>query len=113
MRKVISRRVANQLNDEQKQERLETCRQNLSKLRHGTWRLCGIITDDETWIYHRQIDAKRIGEKLRQALGSDASSSRTVRRWGQHFREEREDVNDGFRPGRPVSVFTDENVEGV
>ncbi|CAF3142115.1 unnamed protein product [Rotaria sp. Silwood2] len=58
MRKITSRWVAHQLTDEQKQKRLQICRQNLEKFRNGTWRLCDIITGDETWIYHRQIDRK-------------------------------------------------------
>ncbi|CAF1401941.1 unnamed protein product [Rotaria sp. Silwood1] len=58
MRKVVSRWVAHQLTDEQKQKRLRICRQNLEKFRNGTWQLCDIITGDETWIYHRQIGRK-------------------------------------------------------
>ena len=58
MKKVVSRWVAHQLTDEQKQERLRIYRQNLEKFRNGTWRLCDIITGDETWIYHRQIGRK-------------------------------------------------------
>ncbi|CAF5091396.1 unnamed protein product, partial [Rotaria sp. Silwood1] len=55
IRKVISSSVAHKLTDEQKQERFRICRQSLEKFRNGTWRLCDIITGDETWIYHRQI----------------------------------------------------------
>jgi DNA polymerase elongation subunit (family B) len=58
MRKVTSRWVAHQLTDEQKQERLRICRQNLEKFRNGTWELRDIITGDEAWIYHRQIGRK-------------------------------------------------------
>ncbi|CAF1358854.1 unnamed protein product [Adineta ricciae] len=58
MSKVVSRWVAHQLTDEQKQETVRICRQNLEKFRNRTWRLCDIITGDETWIYHRQIDRK-------------------------------------------------------
>jgi len=58
MRKVTSRWVAHQLTDEQKQERLRICRQNLAKFRNGTWRLDDIVTGDETWIYHRQNGRK-------------------------------------------------------
>ncbi|CAF1278719.1 unnamed protein product [Rotaria sp. Silwood1] len=58
MRKVVSRWVAHQLTDEQKQKRLQIYRQNLEKFRNGTWQLCDIITGDETWIYHRQIGRK-------------------------------------------------------
>lgn len=57
-RKVIPRWVAHQLTDEQKEKRLQICRQNLEKFRNGTWRLCDIITDDETWIFHRQTGRK-------------------------------------------------------
>ena len=58
MRKVVSRLVARQLTDEPKQKRLQICRQNLEKFRNGTWRIGDIITDDERWIYHRQIGRK-------------------------------------------------------
>jgi hypothetical protein len=58
LRKVISGWVTHQLNGEQKQERLRICRQNLARFRTETWRLCDIITGDETWICHRQIDRK-------------------------------------------------------
>ena len=58
MRKVTSRSVAHQVNDEQKQERLRIFRQDLAKFRTGAWQLCDSITGDETWIYHRQIGRK-------------------------------------------------------
>ena len=58
MKKVTSRWVPHQLTDEQKQERVRLCRENLAKFRRGSWRLCDIITGDETWIYHRQIGRK-------------------------------------------------------
>lgn len=59
------------------------------------------------------IDAKTIYEELTEALGSDAPSDRSVRRWVQRFREGKEDVDDDPRSGRPISVFTDENIERV
>ncbi|CAF1086736.1 unnamed protein product [Didymodactylos carnosus] len=58
MRKVTSRWVPHQLTDEQKQERVRLCRENLTKFRGGSWRLCNIITGGETWIYYRQIGHK-------------------------------------------------------
>ena len=60
-----------------------------------------------------RIDTKTIYEELTQALGSDAPSDRTVRRWAQCFHEEKEDVDEDPRSGRPISVFTDENIEHV
>ena len=59
------------------------------------------------------IDAKTIYEELKEALGSDAPSARTVRRWAQRFRERKKDVDDDPRSGRPISVFTNENIERV
>ena len=43
--------VPHQLNDEQKRDRVRLCRENLAKFQDGSWRLCGIITGDETLVY--------------------------------------------------------------
>ena len=53
MKKNTSRWVLHQMTDEQKQERVKLCRENLAKFRDGSWRLCDIIACDETQIYHR------------------------------------------------------------
>ncbi|CAF3211688.1 unnamed protein product [Rotaria socialis] len=58
MKNVTSRWVPHQLTDQQKQQRVKLCRENLAKFKNGSWQLCDIITDDETWIYHRQIHRK-------------------------------------------------------
>ena len=58
MRKATPLWMSRELNDEQKQERVILCRENLAKFRSGFWRLCDIITGDETWIYHRQTGHK-------------------------------------------------------
>ncbi|CAF4038033.1 unnamed protein product [Rotaria sordida] len=58
MKKITSRWVSHQLTDEQRQERVKLCRENLTKFRNDSWRLCGIITGDETWIYHKQMGHK-------------------------------------------------------
>ncbi|CAF1115050.1 unnamed protein product [Rotaria sp. Silwood1] len=59
------------------------------------------------------IDSKTIFDELTEALGPDAPSYPTVRRWAKRFREGRDDVTDDPRSGRPISVLTDENVECV
>ncbi|CAF1396403.1 unnamed protein product, partial [Rotaria sp. Silwood1] len=59
------------------------------------------------------IDSKTIFDELTEALGPDAPSYPTVRRWAKRFREGRDDVTDDPRSGRPISVLTDENVERV
>ncbi|CAF1598792.1 unnamed protein product [Didymodactylos carnosus] len=60
-----------------------------------------------------EIDAKTICEELTTTLRPDAPAYSTVAKWAKRFREGREDVNDDFRPGRPISVLTDENIEQV
>ncbi len=59
------------------------------------------------------INPKKICEELTEVLGPDAPSYATVKRWAQRFREGREDVDDDFRSGRPISVLTEENIEPV
>ncbi|CAF1433346.1 unnamed protein product, partial [Rotaria sp. Silwood1] len=59
------------------------------------------------------IDSKTIFDELTEALGPDAPSYPTVRRWAKRFREGRDLVTDDPRSGRPISVLTDENVERV
>ena len=55
---MTSRWVSHQLSDEPKRDRVRLCRENLVKFRDDSWRLCDIITGDETWTYHRQISHK-------------------------------------------------------
>ena len=52
MEKVTSPWVPHQLTHEQ---RVKLCHENLAKFQNGSYRLCDIITGDETWIYYRQI----------------------------------------------------------
>ena len=52
---VTSRWVPHQLTHEQ---RVKLFRENLTKFRNDSCRLCDIITGDETWIYHKQIHRK-------------------------------------------------------
>ena len=77
MRKVTSRWIPHQLNDEQKQERVRLCRESLAKFRNGSWRLRDIITGDETWIYHRQIHHKSTNKTW---IGEGESPRTIVRR---------------------------------
>ncbi len=59
LRKISSRWVPHQLTQEQRQRRVNICLENLQKFENGTWRLCDIVTGDETWIYHRKIKSKQ------------------------------------------------------
>ncbi|CAF4747446.1 unnamed protein product, partial [Rotaria sp. Silwood1] len=59
------------------------------------------------------IVSKTIFDELTEALGPDALPYPMVRKWAKRFREGREDVSDGPRSGRSISVLTDENIEPV
>ena len=58
LRKVASRWVPHELIKINRQERVETYQKNLAKFKDGTWRLCDVITEDESWFYLRQIGPK-------------------------------------------------------
>ncbi|CAF1534414.1 unnamed protein product, partial [Rotaria sordida] len=77
MKKVRFRWVPHQLNDEQKRERFRLCRENLAKFRDGSWRLCDIITGDETSIYPGQIRHKSTNASW---IGGDESLIPILRR---------------------------------
>ncbi|CAF4173181.1 unnamed protein product, partial [Rotaria magnacalcarata] len=53
--KITAHYILKDLSDVQRTERVRICKQNLSKFQQETWRLCDIITDDESWFYHKQI----------------------------------------------------------
>ncbi|CAF4025131.1 unnamed protein product, partial [Rotaria sordida] len=58
LRKVIARYLPKDLTDFQRAERVRIRKENLSKFQQGAWRLCDIITGDESWFYHKQIGRK-------------------------------------------------------
>ena len=58
-------------------KRIEICEENLAKLESGQWRLCDIITGDESWIYHRGIGSK---ESNKAWCSSDEGPPTAVRR---------------------------------
>ena len=76
-KKITSRWVPHELTPEQKHLRVKFCRENLKKFSNNSWRLCDIVTGDETWIYYRQI-----GRKASNAcwLDEDQSPGVVVRR---------------------------------
>ena len=59
LRKISSRWVPHELTQEQRQRRVNICTENLAKFESGAWRLCDVITGDETWVYHRKIESKQ------------------------------------------------------
>lgn len=58
LRKLISRWIPYELTDANRKERVDACRENLAMFNEGKWRLCDMVTADESWIYWRQIGRK-------------------------------------------------------
>jgi histone-lysine N-methyltransferase SETMAR len=82
LNKLCSRLVPHFLTDEQKKERVRICKANLKKLKSRTWRMCDVVTGDETWIYHRAIDDSQSwvaeGEIPSTAVRRSAREPKTV-----------------------------------
>ncbi|CAF4212789.1 unnamed protein product, partial [Rotaria magnacalcarata] len=58
LRKITARYIPKDLTDFQRAERVQICEENLAKFQQASWRLCDIITGDESWFYHKQIGRK-------------------------------------------------------
>ena len=58
LKKLTARYIPKQLTDSQKAERVRICKENLEKFESGAWRLCDVITGDESWFYHKHIGRK-------------------------------------------------------
>ena len=58
LRKVTARYVPKYLTDFQKAERVRICKENLAKFESGAWRLCDVVTGDESWFKHAKIGQK-------------------------------------------------------
>jgi histone-lysine N-methyltransferase SETMAR len=48
LKKITARYIPKNLTDFQRAERVRICKENLAKFQEGTWRLCDIITGDES-----------------------------------------------------------------
>ncbi|XP_004205774.1 histone-lysine N-methyltransferase SETMAR-like [Hydra vulgaris] len=57
-RKLTSRCIPHELTDQNRKNRVEACKENLALFRNGLWRLCDIVTEDESWFYLRQVGHK-------------------------------------------------------
>ena len=58
LKKVTARYVPKYLTNFQKAERVRICQENLLKFEQGVWRLCDVVTGDESWFFHKQIGRK-------------------------------------------------------
>ena len=60
-----------------------------------------------------EMKCNKVCEMLTKAYGESAMSKIRVYEWYKRFQDGREEVEDGERPGRPITSTTDENVEKV
>jgi histone-lysine N-methyltransferase SETMAR len=58
LRKITARYVPKHLTDSQRAERVRVCKENLARFKSGAWRLCDVVTGDESWFNHTQIGRK-------------------------------------------------------
>lgn len=59
LRKIASRYVPHLLTQKIRQERVRICEFNLDKFKSGAWRLCDVVTGDESWFFWRQIGRRQ------------------------------------------------------
>ena len=89
LRKITSRWIPYELTNENREERVNACRENLAMFKEGKWRLYDVVTGDESWFYWRQI-----GHKASNASWiGEGESPRTIVRRSQ------------FEPKTMISVF--------
>lgn len=58
LRKITARYIPKHLTDSQRAERVRICKENLAKFESGAWRLCDVVTGDESWFDHTRIGRK-------------------------------------------------------
>ena len=63
LRKMTARYISQDPTDVQRAERDGICKENLLKFQQGTWRLCDVITGDESWFRHKQF-VRKISNKV-------------------------------------------------
>lgn len=76
LRKVTSRWVPHLLSEKNRQDRVRVCEHNLEMFRSNRWRLCDVITGDESWFFWKQIGRKQSNKCW---IGEDESPKSIVR----------------------------------
>ena len=79
MKKITSRWVPHQLSEKNRKDRVRICQENLERFKENKWRLCDVITGDESWFYFRKIGSKQSNA----SWVVDGQSPRTVVKRGQ------------------------------
>lgn len=76
LQKLASRWLPYLLTDLHREKRLTACRHNLAMFESGKWRICDVVTADESWIYWRQVGTK---SRNMSWVGKDQPPSTIVR----------------------------------
>mgnify|MGYP006940065011 FL=1 len=92
LRKITARWVPNILTENQRFERVRICKENLEKFNRETWRLCDVITGDESWFYHKQI-GRKISNAAWTPVGSTSIFFKTTGSVIIHHVERGETIN--------------------
>ena len=79
LRKVSARWVPPELTAGQRQRLMDICAEYLKRFESGAWRLCDIMTDAETWIYHRRIESKQQSIDFSRRKTSNHRSTSEIR----------------------------------
>ena len=59
LRKVASRYVPHFLSEKNRKDRVRICEYNLDKFKSGSWRLCDVVTGDESIFFWKQIGRRQ------------------------------------------------------
>ena len=89
LKKITSRWVPHVLTERNRKSRVSICRKNLRLFSKKTWRLCDVVTGDESWFYHRKIGKKQSNK----SWVAKSQKPRTVAKIGR------------FEPKNMFSVF--------
>ncbi|CAF4639261.1 unnamed protein product [Rotaria sp. Silwood1] len=66
LRKITARYIPKHLTNSQRAERVRICKENLAKFESGAWRLCDVVTGDESCIF-RTVDRSQYEFPLTKA----------------------------------------------
>lgn len=98
LRKLASRWIPHLLTDENREKRVNACHENLSKFKEGKWRLCDVVTGDESWFNWKQVGRKQSNK----SWVAEGESARTVVKQGRF--DSKTMVTIFFRTTGPVII---------
>ena len=85
-RKLASRRISHELTDQNRKDRVKACKENLALFRNCQWRLCDIITGDDSWfnlqqVVHKSAYASWVCEGVKPHNHATSKYKKTFDKW--------------------------------